>query len=202
MNLLHTHKSCNLNQFIFKEVKVKLFRSIIVIMLVMFLAIPAFAQKYGYVQSQRILAEYQEYVDVMNKIDEIRNQYDADYQKMVKDYNDMIEEIDSQSLLLSPEKKQEKVRLAQEKALAIDKFKLEKFGPEGELYKKQFEFTKPIIEKINALIKKIGDEDGYDFIFDASSGALVHALDKYDVTDRIIQELNKGVDKSTAKDKK
>jgi hypothetical protein len=30
-------------------------------------------------------------------------------------------------------------------------------------------------------------------IFDASSGALLHALPKYDLTSRILEELNKGV---------
>jgi len=150
------------------------------------------AQKLAYVQSQRILAEYQEYVDVQNKLNEIRNGYDQEYQKMVKEYNDMIEEIDSQSLLLSPEKKQEKMKQAQEKALAIERYKYEKLWPEGELYKKSMEFTTPIIEKINKLIADIGEQEGYDFIFDASSGALVHALPKYDITDLIIEKLNKG----------
>ncbi|HGY57127.1 MAG TPA: OmpH family outer membrane protein [Caldithrix abyssi] len=154
--------------------------------------LPTLAQKFAYVQSQRILSEYQEYVDVQNKLNEIRNGYDQEYQRMVKEYNDMIEEIDSQSLLLSPEKKQEKMKQAQEKALAIERYKYEKLGPEGELYKKSMEFTKPIIDKINKLIADIGEQEGYDFIFDASSGALVHALPKYDITDLIIEKLNKG----------
>lgn len=169
----------------------KLIRLMIITAIVALFTVNGFAQKYGYVQSQRILAEYQEYVDVQNKLEEIRNGYDAEYQAMVKQYNDMLEEIDSQSLLLSPEKKQEKMQQAQEKALAIERFKYEKLGPEGEFYRKSVEFTKPIIDKINALIAKIGEDEEYDFIFDASSGALVHALPKYDITDRIIEELNK-----------
>lgn len=175
----------------------KISRLVMFALMILAIAAPVMAQKFAYVQSQRILAEYQEYVDVMNKLDEIRNGYDAEYQKMLKDYNDLLEEIDSQSLLLSPEKKQEKMRTAQDKAMAIEKFKYDKLGPEGEFYKKQMEFTKPIIDKINTLIKKIGDDEGYDFILDASSGALVHAMDKYDITDRVIQELNKGVSKTT-----
>jgi outer membrane protein len=157
------------------------------------------AQKFAYVHSQQILAEYQEYVDVQNKLEEIRNKYDSEYQQMVNEYNVMIEEIDSQSLLLSPEKKEEKMKNAQDKALAIEKYKYEKLGPEGEYYKKNLELTKPIIDKINNLIQKIGEEDGYDFIFDASSGALVHAnTDKYDITQRVLEELNKGVSTSTS----
>ncbi len=152
---------------------------------------PVFAQKFAYVQSQRILQEYDEYVEVQKRLEQIRSGYDAEYQQMVKDYNDLIDEIESQSLLLSPEKKQEKMRKAQEMAMKIEQFKYEKLGPEGELYQKSREFTQPIIEKINKLIERIGKEEGYDFIFDASSGALVHALPKYDITDKVIEELNK-----------
>jgi len=169
-----------------------------VITLAIMLAIPAFAQKLAYVQSQRILSEYQEFIDAQNKLDKIRNGYDAEYQKMLKEYNDMLQEIDSQSLLLSPEKKQEKTRQAQEKAMAIEKFKYDKLGPEGEFYKKSQELTKPIIDKINKLISKIGEDEGYDFIFDASSGALVHALPKYDITDKVIEALNKGAGTTTS----
>ncbi|MCD4692092.1 MAG: OmpH family outer membrane protein, partial [Calditrichales bacterium] len=96
------------------------------------------------------------------------------------------------SLLLSHEKKQEKMRQATDTALAIAKYKYAKLGPEGEFYRKNLEFTKPIIDKINKLIAKIGEDEGYDFIFDASSGALLHAMPKYDITDQILEELNKG----------
>ena len=169
----------------------KTLRLVTMVVVLFMLAIPTMAQKFGYVQSQRILAEYQEYVEVQNKLDEIRNGYDQEYQKMVKDYNDMLEEIDSQSLLLSPEKKQEKMKQAQDKMMTIERYKYEKLGPEGELYKKSMEFTRPIIDKINKLIADIGEKESYDFIFDASSGALVHALPKYDITEQVIEELNK-----------
>lgn len=169
----------------------KVTKSIFFILTSILLVVPGFAQKYAYVQSQKILAEFQEYVDVQNKLNEIRNGYDAEYQQMIKEYNDMIQEIDSQSLLLSPEKKQDKMQQAQEKAMAIEKYKYDKLGPEGEFYRKSMEFTKPIIDRINALIAKIGDDEGYDFIFDASSGALVHASPDYDITDRVLEDLNK-----------
>ena len=161
------------------------YMSLLTVVLVAVFALPLKAQKFAYVESQRILNEYQEYQDVQKQLEQLRSKYDAEYQQMVKEYNALLEEIDSQSLLLSPEKKQQKMQAAQ--------YKYEKLGPEGEFYKKSMELTRPIIDKINKLIAKIGEEEGYDFIFDASSGALVHALPKYDITDRIIEELNKGV---------
>ncbi len=176
------------------------YASFLAILFVGLMILPARAQKFAYVESQRILNEYQEYVDAQKQLEQLRNKYDAEYQKMVKEYNDLLQEIDSQSLLLSPEKKQQKMQEAQDKALAIEKYKYEKLGPQGEFYQKSMEITKPIIDKINKLIAKIGEEEGYDFIFDASSGALVHAKPKYDITDQVIEELNKGM--NTGKKKK
>ena len=116
---------------------------------------------------------------------------------MVREYQGLAQEIESQSLLLSEEKKKEKLRELQVKATEIDKFKFEKLNPEGgEFYKKNQELFQPIIKKINDIITRIGAEEEYDMVFDASSGALLHALPKYDLTSRILEELNKGASAS------
>jgi outer membrane protein len=156
--------------------------------------------KFGYVDSQRILQEYQEAVDAQNKLEEIRNQYQAEYDNKVKEYQALAQEIESQSLLLSEEKKKEKTQQLQEKAIEIDKYKYDKLNPEGgEFYKKNQELFKPVIDKINTVIKKIGTVEEYDFIIDASSGALLHAAPKYDLTNQVLEELNKGLTTSPKK---
>jgi len=155
----------------------------------------AFAQiKIGYVDSQKILSQYQEAIDAQNKLEEIRNQYQAEYESKLREYQDMAQEIESQSLLLSEDKKKEKLKTLQDKAAEIDKYKFEKLNPEGgEFYKKNQELFKPVIDKINTVIQKIGTVEEYDFILDASSGVLLHALPKYDITPQVLEELNRGV---------
>jgi Skp family chaperone for outer membrane proteins len=89
------------------------------------------------------------------------------------------------------------MRLLQEKAVEIDKYKFDKLNPEGgEFYKKNQELFKPIIDKINVVIQKIGAVEEYDLILDASSGAILHALPKYDLTTQVLEELNRGVSAS------
>jgi len=150
--------------------------------------------KLGYVDSQKILAQYQEAIDAQNKLEQIKNQYQAEYEGKVREYQALAQEIESQSLLLSEEKKKEKLKELQDKATQIDKYKYEKLNPEGgEFYRKNQELFQPIIKKINDVIARVGSEEEYDMIFDASSGALLHALPKYDLTERILEELNKGV---------
>lgn len=153
----------------------------------------SFAQKIAYVESQRVLQNFQEWTDSQNKLQEIRDGYQSEYDQMVKELDQMMADIQSQSLLLSEEKKQQKLKDVQDRQLSIERFKYEKLGPEGEYYKKNLELTKPIIDKINKVIQEIGEREEYDFILDASSGALLHALPKYDITDQVLEELNKGV---------
>lgn len=72
---------------------------------------------------------------------------------------------------MSEEKKKEKLRELQDKATEIDKYKYEKLNPEGgEFYRKNQELFKPIIDKINNVINKVGTDEEYDLILDASSG--------------------------------
>jgi len=90
-------------------------------------------------------------------------------------------------------------------ALQLQKFQRDKFDPNsGEVLKKQAELVQPIYDKINAVIKKIGDDEKFDYIFDTATGGILHAgADQPDLTDRVLEELNKGqsVKAESAKDK-
>ena len=79
----------------------------------------------------------------------------------------------------------------------MQQFQLDKFGPEGEIYRLQAEKMKPITNRINAAINIVGKEQGYDIILDALSGAIVYALPQHDLTESVIEELTKSSGSST-----
>ncbi|GAB4364462.1 MAG: OmpH family outer membrane protein [Calditrichia bacterium] len=147
--------------------------------------------KIRYINSQRILSEYPEAQEIQKKLDEIRAGYENEYNKMLKDYEALITEIENQSLLLSPEKKAEKEKKAQELGLEIEKYRYEKLGPQGELYKKNLELTQPLYDKIDQIIQKIGEQEGYDYILDVVQGVVLYAKPQYDITNRVLEELSK-----------
>ena len=120
------------------------FKAVLFVVLLTLISSPVLAQKFGYVHSQKVLADFEEYKEVQNKLATIQSQYQAEYDKMVEEYQALLQEIESQSLLLSPEKKAEKERLVQQKAVEIDKYRYEKLGPQGEIYKKQAELGQPV----------------------------------------------------------
>jgi outer membrane protein len=147
--------------------------------------------KIRYIDSQKILENYPQFQEAQKQLDELRQSYEAEFATMQQDAQKLYDEIQNQSLLLSPEKKAEKESQLQNLATQLERYQYEKLGPQGELFKKNKELTDPIVDKITQVIRKIGEDEGFDFILDAVGGTVLHAKPEYDITERILEELNK-----------
>lgn len=178
----------------------KLVNIFILIIVVFAFATPMFAQKIGYIHSQKILADYKEAQDAQKKVEELNRQWEKEGMEMQKQLQDLQEQFESQSLLLSESKKTEKAQEIQNLYLKIQQFQQEKWAPgRGQIYLKEKEFMEPVLEKINKVIKEIGDEESFDYIFDTASGNILYASEKQpDLTEKVLAELEKGVS-STSK---
>lgn len=158
-----------------------------------------FAQmKLGYVNSQKILLTYPDAIDAQKKLDAENNKWSTELQKKEEEFRSIQETLEQQSLLLSDAKKQERQQELQNLYVNIQQFQNDKWGENGEFFKRKEEFFLPIIEKINNAIHKIGEDGDYDFIFDSIAGNILHTKeDKYDLTDLVLEELEKETSKST-----
>ena len=103
----------------------------------------------------------------------------------------LIKAFETQSLLLSDAKKKEKQTEIEAKKEEYRKYFEQTFGPDGLLEKKNAELTKPLLDKINAALEKIAVQDNYAYILDAVNANLAYAKPQYDLTDRVLQELQK-----------
>lgn len=170
------------------------------------LFIASFAQaeiKIGYVDSQAILAKYKEAQDVQAKLKELYKSWEKEAQNMQTEIQKKTEQFQAQSLVLTDKTKQERAQEIQTLQLQFQKFQQDKLGPEGELVKEQNRMMKPIIDKIQKMINKIGDEEGFDYIFDTVNANIVYAGKKQtNLTDRVLQELEKGAATSKTAPKK
>lgn len=174
----------------------KLTKAVLIFSLILLFAVPGFAQKLkiGYVHSQKVLATFKDALDVNKKIEEIDRQYQAEGRELQENLKKLQEQYESQSLLLSDTKKREKEQEMQNLAMKLQKFQQDKYNPQtGEIYKKQSELLQPVLDKINKVIEKIGEDEKFDLILDTSAGNILHASDNIpDLTERLLEELNKG----------
>ncbi len=164
---------------------------------------PAFAQlKVGYVNSQQVMEKFKDALDVRKQLAEFNTQWESEARDMQKQIQKLQEELESQSLLLSDQRKQEKVQQIQTLGQQYQLFLQTKWGQQGEGVKKEVELLQPVYEKINAAIKKIGQAEGYQYIFDVVAGNILYASDDQpNLTEKLLAELNKELAASTADSK-
>ncbi len=169
----------------------------------LFLAGSSQAQlKIGYVNSKRILDNYKEAQDANKKLEELNKAWEEEARNMQRQIQELQEKLEAQSLVLTEKTKAEKAQEIQNLALRFQQFQQEKWGPNGQLYKEQQRLMQPVIDKINAAIKKVGEEEGFNYIFDVVNGNILFASkDQPDLTDRVLEELQKSVPAQAKKKK-
>ena len=147
--------------------------------------------KIGYVDSNEIINSFDEVRQVQADLEKEQRRLESEFNELVYGLDSLKQDYERQRLLMSDTRRNEKENEIANKEKSVQKFQLDKFGPEGEIYRIQNELLKPVLAKIDAAIQKVGSERGYDFILDAMSGALLYALDSHNLTEDVMDELAK-----------
>jgi outer membrane protein len=147
--------------------------------------------KIGYVDVEKLKSEYKEFADAQEKFSRQLSLWRAQDSTMQREILALQEELDKQGALLTEAKKQEKQQQLLAKQRAYQEFANRVSGPEGEMARKERELSKPLIDKINAIIQLVAIRDGYALILDSSGGNVLYAKEDMDLTSKILDELNK-----------
>lgn len=107
---------------------------------------------------------------------------------------DLLQEDLSRTLMMSPERRQEKEALLEEKKVQIESYLSSVFGPGGLMERRNEELVNPIIAAINEAVMNIASEEGIELVLDASAGQVVYADASVDITDQVIDRVMSGND--------
>jgi outer membrane protein len=157
-------------------------------------AIGAMAQKFAYVDSQFILENIPEYNAKQKQLDEVSVQWQQEIETLYSEIDRLYKDYQAEQILLTDDMKRKREEQIIEKEKAAKDKQRQRFGPQGDLFKKRQEFTKPIQDKIYTAIKTVADGRGYAVIFDkAGSLTMLYTSDKYDLSEDILKELGYSV---------
>lgn len=145
--------------------------------------------KTGYIDSNEIMSKIEEVRQVQVELEKEQRRLQSEAQNLYMEMDSLYKVFESTQLLMSDMKKQEIQQQLTQKQQNLERFQMEKFGQGGELERLQIQLLKPVLEKIDRAIQKVGNEEGYDYIFDAVAGAIVFALDSHNVTEKVLDEL-------------
>ncbi len=146
--------------------------------------------KLGFIDSERIFAEYEGTKTAQAEFNAQLDQWTRDLETRRQELAAEAEQYESQRLILSEPKRAEREEDLQRKRAELDAMAQDIWGPNGRVAQRNEELTRPIIEKIRTVLQRIGEAEGFSIIFDATDGNVVYADDALDLTQRVLDELN------------
>lgn len=160
----------------------------------------SFAQKYCYVDTEYILDNITEYKAAQQQLDQLSVNWQKDIETKYNFIDKLYKDFQAEQILLTDEMKRKRENEIVQKEKEVKDFQKQKFGFEGELFKKKQELVKPIQDKIYNSIKKMATDQSYAVVFDKSSDLIMlYANPKYDKSDDILNALGYKVgDKETS----
>jgi outer membrane protein len=140
------------------------------------------ADKFAYVDLSKIFSEYSKTKDYDKTLKDKESVYNTERDKKV----DEIKGFQDKLNLLSDKEKESKKKDLDEKIQSLREYDVKK---QTELRKEQDAKMKEILNDIETAVKKYAEEQGYTLVF--NDRVLVYQTKSLDITDKIIDRLNK-----------
>ena len=148
------------------------------------------AQKFAYVDSQFILKHIPEYKQAKQELDNISYQWQEEIETAYQDIDKLYRAYQTDKVLLTDKMRQDREDEIIQKEKEVKELQQQRFGTDGDLYKKQEELIRPIQNLIYNTIQEYAEQGRYGVIFDKSSDLLMlYADENLDKSEKILDYL-------------
>src|SRR5918993_652274 len=150
----------------------------------------AHAQRYAIIDTKYILDKMPDYKLAQKNLDDVAANWQKEIDGLQQELDKMYKDYDAEQVMLTEDlrKKREDQLFVKEKNLRD--LQRNRFGFEGDLFKRRQEFIKPIQDKVYNAVQKLAVQRGYDFILDKSEGITVIFADpKLEKSEDVLKEL-------------
>jgi outer membrane protein len=155
-----------------------------------FLSSFSYAQRYAVIDTKYILEKMPEYKTAQKTLDDIASGWTKEISQMEGELNKMFRDFEAEQVMLSDDLKKKREDQLYSKEKALRDLQRQRFGFEGDLFKKRQELIKPVQDKVYNAVQKLAVQRGYDFILDKSEGITVIFADpKLEKSDDVLREL-------------
>lgn len=146
--------------------------------------------KIGYVDSEAIMKQLPDAQDAQKRIDVQIDEWQKELREMQNEWKKRYDDYERRKLIMGRQKKAEVEKELVTLEEQSENFKQSKFGVNGELYKKQEEFMKPIQNQVFTAIEEVAIDKELDFVFDRSGDLIfLYAKEEYDITPDVLNKL-------------
>ena len=148
----------------------------------------SWSQKSIVIDVTYILEKQDSYQKAQDQLDQLAATWRQDIAEEHDKIKSLYNKYQAEQVLLSDEMKRQREEEIMTSEKAVMNMQKQKFGPEGDLFKKRQELVQPIQDKVYGAIESFASDRGYDIVFD-TSGTIIYVSPDYDKTDDIIRKL-------------
>ena len=139
------------------------------------MALAVNAQKFGHITAELLLQDMPEYDSAQNKIQELRQTYDLEIERIQVEINRKIEEFNQTETTMSNLIKEAKASEIQEMQVRLQNFAQ---TAQQDLQQQSMVMIQPVMDKARKAIEEVAKEKGLLYVFDMSQGNPVYASEE------------------------
>lgn len=145
------------------------------------------AQKIGYVDTDYILTSIPEYKAAQGEIDKLSVDWQKEIEAKYTEIDKLYKAYQADAILLTDDMKKKRENEIINKEKEVKELQKQRFGVDGELFKKRQELVKPLQDKIYNAVKAVAERGGLAIILDkAGQVSILYANTKYDKSEDVL----------------
>lgn len=145
----------------------------------------------AYIDTDRIMMESQDTREAQSIFMAERDSWERELTRIEEEIQRLQSEYEARKLTLTESGRAQAEKRIEDKIRERRQYIESIFGEGGLAMQRNAELLEPIMDKLRDAIEKIAIEENYSIIFDAIGGGILYAKPNLDISDLVIQELNK-----------
>lgn len=150
-------------------------------------AAPAAAQKVAVIDVQRVLTESDPGKEALQDLQKLQEEKIEEGRRLKQELDALQEQFSKQRLTLSDERLEEMSKEIEDRTITLRRFEDD---AQREIDDARRRTLGKLESRILPVINEVGEEQGYELIFNKFQSGLVYAADTVDVTDEVIRRFN------------
>lgn len=172
----------------------KNFRGLLALLLLS-VASGAQAQKFGWVDTEFIMAKMPEYAKAQLELNTYSDTWQKEIEAQKKDLDKMYRNYSAEEVVLTEPMKKKRQDEILKKEQDIKAYQNKQFGYEGQIFKKRQELNKPVQDKVFEAVEKVAKKKQLAVLFDKSGDmTMLYTNPAHDYTEFVLEELGLGAE--------
>jgi outer membrane protein len=160
------------------------------IALFLFATITVFGQRFAYIDSEYILENIPEYQAAQMQVNQLSVQWQNEIEAKFSEIDRLYRDYQAEAVLLPEDIRRQREEQIITMEREAKELQMQRFGREGDLFKKREELVKPIQDQIFEAVQEIATRGNYAIIFDKSGGSnMIFSDVRFDLSDEVLENM-------------